>query len=304
MTRPGPLPLLLLLLGIGCAPGDSRERVVLVTTTTVEGSGLVDTLVAAYHASQDRYRLAPTAVGSGAALALGRRGDADLLLTHHPTAEAAFMEAGHGTEQGPLMRNEFVIAGPPEDPASIRGTTDLADAIARIASAGAAFVSRGDDSGTHSKERELRARGREASPIERWDGHIEAGSGMAETLRIADQRRAYVLTDRGTFRHLSGTLRLEILARGQPPEPNPYRYTVPALQSNPRGARDFLSWLLGPGREVIAAWGADRDGPLFMPVEARDADSSNHPDRPGESTARSDPTADTAATPVRSAGGR
>ncbi len=280
MKRPGLFLVLLLLVGCagnGCVPAEERARVLLVTTTTVEDSGLLDTLVAAYHGSQDRYRLATTAVGSGAALALGRRGDADLLLTHDPTGEAAFMEAGHGTRQAPVMGNEFVLAGPAADPASVRGTTDLAEGMARIAAADAPFVSRGDESGTHRKEGELRAR-RGATPREGddagrspWPAYIESGSGMAETLRIADQREAYVLTDLGTFRHLADGLELEVLARGEPPEPNPYRYTVPTRQTHPYGARHFLEWLVGPGQEVIGAWGVDRYGePLFHPAAEPD----------------------------------
>lgn len=270
MTRSG-LTLVLLLL-VGCAPPADRTRVLLVTTTTVEGSGLLDTLVAAYHASQDRYRLATTAVGTGAALELGRRGDADLLLTHDPTGEAAFMEAGYGTLQGPVMHNEFVLAGPTGDPAGIRGSTDLAEAMGAIAGADAPFVSRGDESGTHRKELDLRRRAGIATSAEApWSSYIESGSGMAETLRIADQRQAYVLTDLGTFRHLAGGLELDILARGDPPEPNPYQYTVPAEQAHPRAARHFLDWLLGPGQDVIAAWGADRYGePLFRPAGERE----------------------------------
>lgn len=251
-----------------CGPGrEPRERVLLVTTTTVEGSGLLDELVDAYHASQDRYRLATTAVGSGAALEIGRRGDADVLLTHDPAGEARFMEAGYGVEQGAVMRNEFLVVGPPADPAGIRGETELSAALARIAQAGSTFVSRADDSGTHAKELELRGRaeregrpGGQAPPA----SYLETGSGMAETLRVADQRGAYALTDSGTFRHLSDRLRLEALARGDPPEINVYRYTLPRRPRQPDGARSFISWLRGRGQTVIAGYGLDRFGePLF-----------------------------------------
>lgn len=258
-------PLVLL---AACDPGrEPRERVLLVTTTTVEGSGLLDELVDAYHASQDRYRLATTAVGSGAALAIGRRGDADVLLTHDPAGEAKFMEAGHGVEQGAVMRNEFIVVGPPADPAGIRGETELSAALARIVEAGSTFVSRADDSGTHAKELELRGRAeREGRPGGRAPpgSYLETGSGMAETLRVADQRGAYALTDSGTFRHLSGRLRLEALARGDPPEVNVYRYTLPRRPRRPDGARSFITWLRGRGQTVIAGYGRDRFGePLF-----------------------------------------
>lgn len=247
--------------------GDGRGRVLLVTTTTVESSGLLDELVEAYHASQDRYRLSVTAVGSGAALEIGRRGDADLLLTHDPEGEARFMAEGHGVQQGPVMSNQFVIAGPPEDPAGVRGVTDLSDALARVAAAGQRFVSRGDESGTHRKERELWRRAGLAVPGPDTAWYLESGSGMGETLRVADARQAYVLTDRGTFRHLSVGLGLEVLAAGRPPEMNPYQYTLPAQPLNPTGARDLLEWLTGPGQSVIAGYGVARFGePLFTPA--------------------------------------
>lgn len=259
------VPLLALL--TACSPSDGRERIVLVTTTTVEGSGLLDLLVESYHAHQDRYRLSTTAVGSGAALELGRRGDGDLLITHDPVDEARFMADGHAVAQGPVMRSEFLLAGPRNDPAGVRGSTDLAAGLARIADAGARFTSRGDDSGTHRKERELWHRtGRNAAPTDAsW--YTEAGSGMAETLRIADQRSAYVLADRSTFRHLAELLDLDALARGAPPELNPYQYTIPAGARNPEGARDFVTWLGGPGRAIIGDYGVARFGePLFLPA--------------------------------------
>jgi tungstate transport system substrate-binding protein len=259
----------LLLAGLAACgvDGDGRDRVILVTTTTVESSGLLDELVEAYHGSQDRYRVSVTAVGSGAALEIGRRGDADLLLTHDPVGEARFMEDGHGAEQGPVMSNDFVIAGPAADPAGVRGTADLAVALERVASGRQPFVSRGDESGTHRKERELWRRAGLSVPDSDPVWYIESGSGMGETLRVADARQAYVLTDRGTFRHLSEGLRLDVLAEARPPERNPYQYTVPRQRLNPAGARDLKAWLTGPGQSVIGAYGVARFGePLFTPA--------------------------------------
>lgn len=252
-------------------PSDGRapepERVLLVTTTTVEASGLLDELVRAYHARQDRYRLSVTAVGSGAALALGRRGDADLLITHDPIGEAAFMEEGFGAEQGPFMKNEFIVVGPPADPAGIRGTTDLADALDRVAGAGARFVSRGDESGTHRRERQLWSRVGRTPWEHRPPWYIESGSAMDETLRIADQRNAYALSGRSTFLNLRDGLRLRSLARGNPPEVNAYQWTLPTDPPNSDGARHLRSWLVGPGQDVVANYGVDRFGePLFTPT--------------------------------------
>lgn len=243
------------------------ERVLLVTTTTLEASGLLDTLVAEYHRSQDLYRVSATAVGSGAALELGRRRDADLLLTHDSVAEAQFMEEGRGLEQGPVMENEFVLVGPAEDPAGIRGMTDLAAALERIAAAEAVFISRADESGTHRTERLLWQETGRSPGDARADWHVQAGSGMAETLRIASQRGGYLLSDIATFRRLESTLGLECLARGDPPVPNRYRYTLPTDPRNPAAARHLLEWLLGPAQQVIGGYGVERFGEaLFRPT--------------------------------------
>ncbi len=270
-----PLPLLVALTGalLSCAPASDdaarTERVLLVTTTTVEDSGLLDVLTRAYHASQDRYRLATTAVGSGAALEMGRRGDAHVLLTHDPAGEARFMAAGHGVEQGPVMRNEFVIAGPESDPAGVAGAPDLARALARIAGSGALFISRGDDSGTHRRELDLWRRAGVPADRRTAGWYVEGGLGMAEALRMADQRVAYVLTDSGTLRHLSEGLGLVPLVRGEPSEENVYQYTIPVRPAPGEGARDFVDWLMGPGQAVIARYGADGfDAPLFLPADS------------------------------------
>lgn len=256
----------------GCAPNDGgRDRVLLVTTTSLEGSGLLDAMAGAYEAAQPRYRLATTAVGSGAALEIGRRGDGDVLITHDPTGEARFEAAGHAAEQGPLMWNEYLIVGPAADPAGIADLDDLAVALDRIAEADALFISRGDDSGTHRKEQELWDRAghpqlASASSAARRDApwYVEAGAGMAEALRMAEQRQAYVLTDSGTFGHLAASLDLAVLARGDPMAINRYQYTLPRHAGNSEGARDFLEWLRGPGRGLIADFGMGRfDEPLF-----------------------------------------
>ena len=262
--------LLLAAASAACAgPDAQRPRVLLVTTTSVEASGLLEEIVEAYHAAQDRFRLAPTAVGSGAALEMGRRGDADILLTHDPQGERRFIADGLAEGHGPVMMNHFVVAGPAADPGGVAGATDAPAAFRRIAASGSRFVSRGDDSGTHTREREIW----EAAGIRPWedrpDWYVEAGTGMGETLQMASQLGAYTLTDSGTFLHLRSTLSLERLLASGGGLGNRYTYIVPRGGRNPDGARDFRAWLLGPGQELIATYGTERFGePLFVPAAA------------------------------------
>lgn len=254
----------------GCGGGeepDDRERVLLITTTSVEASGLLDHILAAYHDSQDRYRVAATAVGSGAALQMGRRGDGDVLLTHDPAGERRFAAEDSAAEQGPVMMNTFLLVGPEHDPAGARGAGDIVQAFRRIAEAGARFVSRGDDSGTHTRERELWAAAGLEPAGERPAWYVEAGSGMDETLHMASQLGAYTFSDRGTYLHLRGSLRLHPLVVSGAALENHYVYTLPSKPRNPDGARDFVAWLTGPGQQLIAGYGAERFGePLFVPA--------------------------------------
>lgn len=209
------------------------------------------------------------AVGSGQALELGKRGDADVLLVHSPAAEQEFMQAGHGTDRRFVMRNDFVLAGPPSDPAGVRSAASAADAFGKIARVGERFVSRGDDSGTHRKEIAIwRAAGIE--PQRPW--YLEAGQGMGEVLTLADELRAYTLTDRGTYRAMQKGLELEILFEGDPVLDNPYHVITVARARNPDGARRFAEWITGTqGQSVIASFGLREFGsPLFEPM-AREA---------------------------------
>lgn len=239
----------------------------LVTTHSVEDSGLLEALTAAFHEAHPELRLTTTAVGSGAALELGRRGDGDVLLTHDPDGEARFIGSDHGREQGPVMEGTFLIAGPPSDPAGIAGMTDAVAALRAIAAAEARFLSRGDDSGTHAKERDLWRR----AGIEPWSDrpgwYIESGLGMAETLQTGTQLGTYLVTDDATFRQLAHSIRLVAMVRSDPFLANPYTYTLPRRQRNPEGARAFVDWLMGAGQEVIARYGLDRfGGPVFVPA--------------------------------------
>ncbi len=263
----GPGPAVAGAQGTLAAARSGPRTVILATTTRTQDSGLLDELVSRF-AERTGYALKPIAVGSGAALALGERGEADVVLAHSPRAEAEFMAAGFGKERRTVMYNDFVIVGPPDDPAGIGDEASATAAMQAIAAASAPFVSRGDDSGTHALERRLW----EEAAIEPGGGwYTEAGTGMGDTLNIADERAAYALSDRGTFLSLRDRLDLGVLVEGDPALLNVYHVMTvnpgngPAV--NAVGGRAFLEFLLDPAtQEFVGAFGVERFGePLFTP---------------------------------------
>lgn len=230
--------------------------------TTLQDSGLIEVLIPEFTRTHPGWRVRFVAAGSGELLALGRRGDLDVLLAHAPAAELQFMEAGHGVERRVVMENDFVIVGPASDPAGIRGMTDAAAALGRVAGSDATFLSRGDESGTHQKELALR----ETDP--RGSGYREMGQGMGAVLRAASDQAAYTLVDRATFSVMARTLDLEILVEGDPRLRNVYSVIVVADARMPEGALAFANWLTSTeGTSLIGSYGADRfSGALFQPV--------------------------------------
>lgn len=261
-----PLIVLWVLLLAACAERTSRvDGTTVATTTSVEDTGLLDVLTGAWLEQHPTRRLRVVAVGSGHALELARRGDADVVLVHDPAAESAFVAAGHGDRRRTIMRNDFVIAGPPADPAAVGAARDPLEAFRRIAQARQTFLSRGDSSGTHRKERALwLAAGIE--PAGEW--YREAGVGQADLLRMASERGAYALVDRGTFRFLQRQLALEILHSDGAVLDNPYSVIVASRAVDPEGALRLADWLAGDrARALIDAHGRDRFGsPLFQPT--------------------------------------
>ncbi|MDA0353628.1 MAG: substrate-binding domain-containing protein [Chloroflexi bacterium] len=260
------LATLLALAGLFVGACSDDKDLILATTTSTENSGLLDVLVPMFEDASG-YNVAVIAVGSGAAMEMGERGDADVLLVHSPAAEEAFVAAGFGIERARVMFNDFVIVGPVEDPASIAGTTAAA-AFAAIAQTGAAFVSRGDDSGTHAKERTLWAAANIEVPVaEGW--YAESGQGMGATLTIAAETRAYTLTDRATWLAVAGLEGLPILVEGDAALFNVYHVIVVNPDKhdglNTAGARAFRAFLLEPETQaVISAFGVEEYGqPLF-----------------------------------------
>jgi tungstate transport system substrate-binding protein len=236
------------LLAIGCAR--APEVLHLSTTTSVENSGLLAVLLPAFLA-ETGIDVQAVAVGSGRALAILERGDVDASLTHDPDAEQRVIDAGHIGKYRKLMYNDFVIAGPPADPAGVRKISRALDAMRRIVAAGASFVSRGDSSGTHMRELAL---WRDAKVTPQGPALIDTGQGMAATLRIASERKAYVLTDRATLAQLGSTLQLVVLSEGDPLLINTYAILVRSGLSGDRQAHAdrLFTWLTeGRGRTMI-----------------------------------------------------
>jgi tungstate transport system substrate-binding protein len=245
------------------------QQLLLATTTSTQDSGLLDELLPTFERERG-IKVKVVAVGSGQALELGRRGDADVLLTHAPAAEQKFMDEGWGDERRPVMHNDFVLVGPKADPANCKAQTSITDAFLRIANQGAPLVSRGDDSGTHQKEREIW----EKTGLKgKGDGYLEAGAGMTQTLRIANEKSAYTLSDRATFLTLQNELDLEILTERDPLMQNNYAVIVTSSKKHPRinaeAARQFADFLVSPAtKKVIAGFGVAKFGqPLFFPEE-------------------------------------
>jgi tungstate transport system substrate-binding protein len=240
---------------------------ILATTTSTRDSGLLDVLVPAFERAS-KCQVKTLAVGSGDALKLGERGDADVLLVHSPAAEEAFMRGGHGVSRLAVMHNDFVLVGPPSDPARIAGAADAPTALRHIAATRAPFISRGDDSGTNVKELDLwKMAGIE--PRGAW--YVETGQGMGETLTIASQKRGYTLSDRGTFL-ATKSLDANIYVQGGAALRNPYHVIVVRHQGTNIGcARAFSSWITSaPTQRTISRFGVAQYGqPLFFPDAQR-----------------------------------
>ncbi|MFQ5883255.1 MAG: substrate-binding domain-containing protein [Candidatus Methylomirabilales bacterium] len=243
-----------------------NKIIILATTTSTRDSGLLDLIIPVFE-KKNGYIVKTIAVGTGKALAMGKRGDADIVITHAPTSEIPLVNEGWLTHRTQFMHNDFIIIGPAADPADVRRATSAAGALRQISEAGAGFVSRGDNSGTHKKERAL---WKMAGLAPKGSWYIETGQGMAVTLRIASEKNAYTLTDRATFLHLQKTQESKSLFEGDPLLLNKYSVMLVNPARHPRvnaaGARSFYAWVLGKeARDLIAQYGIDRFGqPLFF----------------------------------------
>ena len=248
---------------------DLGEELILATTTSLNDSGLLDELVPIFEA-ETGLNVKVIAVGTGAALRMGEEGNADALLVHAPDSERELLAAGHAASRELVAYNDFVIVGPAADPAGVSGTSDAPAALSAIAAAGAAFASRGDDSGTHKKELALWA----AAGIEPMgDWYLETGQGMSATLTVADQRDTYVLTDRGTYLSLRNRLQLVVAVEGDARLLNYYSVLTVAERTggiNAAGARAWADFIRRPGIQTrIGNYRRQEYGrPLFIPAAA------------------------------------
>jgi tungstate transport system substrate-binding protein len=248
-------------------PAPGSRTLILSTTTSTQDSGLLDVLVPMFEQASG-YSVKTISVGTGQALALAARGEADVTLAHAPALEKRYVEEGKMRNRRLVMYNDFVVIGPAEDPAQIRGLP-AAEALRRIAAAAARFVSRGDKSGTHLLEQALwKQAGIEPKPP--W--YIESGQGMGQTLGIANDRRAYTLTDRGTYLAFRQRVDLPVLVERDRPLLNIYSVMEVNPANGPRvnaaAGRAFADFMLSPTvQSVIRTFGVGKYGqPLFVPI--------------------------------------
>ncbi|MCW8335821.1 substrate-binding domain-containing protein [Vibrio sp. SCSIO 43135] len=231
---------------------EESQHVRLATTTSTYHSGLLDYLLPKFE--QDTgYKVDVIAAGTGKSLKMGENGDVDLVMTHAPKAEATFVDKGYGVLPRKLMYNDFVIVGPQSDPAKVSNSQDVAEVFKNIANANVTFVSRGDDSGTHKKEKGIW----EQSKIEpNFGGYRSVGQGMGPTLNMASEMQGYTITDRGTWLAYNNKLDLSVLFQGDKKLFNPYQVILVNPERYPsinyQGAKVFSDWLVNPrGQELI-----------------------------------------------------
>jgi tungstate transport system substrate-binding protein len=255
------------LLSAARLPAQTRD-VILATTTSTRDAGLLDSLIPVFE-HQTGYHIKLIAVGSGQALAMGRRGEADVVLSHAPAAERVIVDSGFLHHRRLVMHNDFLIVGPAADAAGLRGMNDAVAAFARVASHAAPFISRGDQSGTHQMELSLWRRAGVAPPAGGW--YVESGQGMAATLQMASEKRAYTLTDRATYLAWRDKVELVPLVEGDSLLFNVYHVLEVDIRNAPRvntaGGKAFADFMVAPATQrLIGAFGMSRFGqPLFVP---------------------------------------
>jgi len=263
------LAIVTLLLVGSALPSDAQQKtIILATTTSTQDSGLLDVLLPIFE-KKTGYFVKTIAVGSGQAMAMGQKGEADVLLVHSPAAEKKFVAEGSGVNRRLVMHNDYIILGPSEDPAKIKGMKSATEAFKKIASAGALFLSRGDNSGTHSKERDVWKTAGMNPEGQKW--YQQTGLGMGQTINVTNEKKGYTLADRGTYLALKKNLALDILVEGDAVLLNIYHVIEvnPAKwpKVNTPGAKAFADFMVAKEtQEIIKTFGVDKFGsPLFFP---------------------------------------
>jgi len=265
-------------LWLGLLPALAQDRIRLATTTSTDNSGLLAVLLPPFEKKYNM-KVDVIAVGTGKALKLGENGDVDAVLVHSREAEDEFIEKGFGVNRRDVMYNDFVIVGPPSDPAGVAKSPSAAEALCAISKAKAPFISRGDDSGTHKKEKEL-WKAAAVEPGGQW--YLEAGQGMGAILTMADEKNGYTLTDRGTLLAFSDKLELEVLYEDDPDLFNPYGIMAvnPALHAHTNyvGAMLLIGWMTSPeGQNIIGSFKMNNQllfFPLAVPASGRNREWS------------------------------
>jgi len=256
--------LLVILLTLAALPAGGEERLRMSTTTSTENSGLLSVLLPPF---EKKYacKVDVVAVGTGKALKLGEAGDVDVVFVHARTLEDKFVASGFGVNRRDVMYNDFVLLGPPDDPAGVGKAKSAPDAFRAIAAKGNPFISRGDESGTHQKEKEVWA---SAGIVPRGAWYVEAGQGMGEVITMATEKRGYALSDRGTFIAFRKKTDLVVLRQGDRNLWNPYGI----IAVNPKKhvhvkyavAMKLIDFVTGPeGQSLIAGFKVDGE-PLFF----------------------------------------
>ena len=245
-----------------------QKNIILATTTSTQDSGLLDVLLPIFE-KKTGYFVKTIAVGSGQAMAMGQKGEADVLLVHSPAAEKKFVAEGYGVSRRIIMHNDFIVVGPGEDPAKIKGTKSTPDSFKRIAASGALFLSRADKSGTHTKEMGIWKAAGINPEGQKW--YQQTGLGMGQTLNVASEKKGHTLADRGTYLALKKNLALDILAEGDAILLNVYH----VIEVNPAkfpkvnvvGGKAFADFMVSKEvQDVIKTFGVDKFGSsLFFP---------------------------------------
>jgi len=252
-----------------------QKTVILSTTTSTQDSGLLDVLLPIFE-KHSGYFVKTIAVGSGQAMAMGQKGEADVLLVHSPAAEKKFVAEGYGLNRRIIMHNDFIVVGPPEDPAKVKGMKSAAESFKGIAAGNALFLSRADKSGTHVKEMDIWKAAGINPEGQKW--YQQTGLGMGQTLSVTNEKKGYTLADRGTYLAVKKNLQMDILVEGDGILLNIYHVIeinpVKWPKVNVAGGKAFADFMVAKEtQEIIRTFGVDKYGsPLFFPDAGKKED--------------------------------